>query len=53
MNETMRLYDIFKAENFYIQSVQPYYWTTSIMVKGSYQEFLNYKASRWLPANYY
>lgn len=45
MSETMRLYDIFKAENFYIQSVQPYYWTTPIMVKGSYQEFLNYKAA--------
>ncbi|MFU0251862.1 hypothetical protein [Spiroplasma sp. Moj] len=37
MSETMRLYDIFKSENFYIQSMQPYYWTTPIMVKGNYQ----------------
>ncbi len=43
MSETMRLYDIFKAENFYIQSLQPYYLTTPIMVKGNYQYFLNYK----------
>ncbi|UZQ29073.1 MAG: hypothetical protein OHM56_07505 [Spiroplasma phoeniceum] len=33
MSETMRPYHIFKAENFYIQIVQPYYWTTPIMVK--------------------
>ncbi|GAA6238640.1 MAG: hypothetical protein SPLM_07570 [Spiroplasma phoeniceum] len=45
MSETMRLYDIFRAENFYIQSVQPYYWTTPIMVKGNYQDFLNYQVS--------
>ena len=49
MNETMQVYDIFKAENFYIQSDRPYYWTTPIMVKGDYQTFLNYDAASDYP----
>ncbi len=49
MNETMQVYDIFKAENFYIQSDGPYYWATPIMVKGDYQTFLNYDAASDYP----
>ncbi|UNF62055.1 hypothetical protein [Spiroplasma poulsonii] len=49
MNETMQVYDIFKAENFYIQSDRPYYWTTPIMVKGDYKTFLDYNATSDYP----
>ncbi|WP_425379765.1 FtsX-like permease family protein [Spiroplasma endosymbiont of Stenodema calcarata] len=49
MSNTMQVYDIFKAENFYIQSDRPHYWTTPIMIKGSYQTFLNYNATADYP----
>ncbi|AHF57319.1 FtsX-like permease family protein [Spiroplasma eriocheiris] len=42
--ETLDVYDIFKAQYYYIQNIKTGYWSTPIMVKGNYQEFLNYNA---------
>lgn len=45
ISQTMDIYDIFRTQYFYLQSVNEDFWTNPIMISGSYDQFINYQST--------
>ncbi|AGM26452.1 hypothetical protein SSYRP_v1c08630 [Spiroplasma syrphidicola EA-1] len=44
ISQTMDIYDIFRTQYFYLQSVEEDFWTKPIMISGDYDNFINYQS---------